>query len=101
VGGLRRKPALIRTTCVTPPPNAADPETLVVPYFAPDEMDHVPEGGSLHSEWAGENVQAFPYPNSYVPDLQRAIREFDRQNSFRGVLGDYWPGYEVNLRTTT
>ncbi|MDP8915628.1 MAG: pilus assembly protein TadG-related protein, partial [Pseudomonadota bacterium] len=80
-------------------PSTTSPGTLFVPYFAPDEMDYVPNGALYHREWAGENVQSFAYPNSYVPEIQRAIREYDRQNNFSGRLGNYWRGFLIDFRT--
>ena len=82
-------------------PGPSLPETLFVPYFAPDDMDYVPNAGTLNPDrrWEGQVIQPESYPNSYLPDLSRAIWEYDRVTGRSGYLGQYWPDFYINFAT--
>jgi Flp pilus assembly protein TadG len=78
-------------------PSAANPSTLFVPYFAPDEPDYLPPGApaNFHSSnnWnSTRGLQLLDVGNSYVWDLKRYVTNGSKSGNdqfIRGRLGEW------------
>ncbi len=49
-------------------PSSANPNTLFVPYFAPDEPDFVCSRFRSNGECRSKDYKTYPYSNTYLPD---------------------------------
>lgn len=78
-------------------PGIAQPETLIVPYFAPDEPDQINNARDYNPNLPNTAViQGYRYSNSYVEDFGRALRGFNQNPATWGWrFGDPWPGYNL------
>jgi len=71
------------------PATAAQPETLFVPYFYPDEPDRVTANDDpwYNASLPRFDLQTHAYPNSYLEDLRRTMRGYTSSN---GLVGAPW-----------
>lgn len=84
-------------------PTETDPDTLFVPYFAPDEPDRVmayDDPPDARTWWSnqlapGMDVQAVAYPNSYVEDLRRSLAGYNTPVG-NARLGAPWATFRVD-----
>ena len=67
--------------------SSGNPETLFVPYFAPDEPDFVCSRFKRNGQCRSDSYKSYPYPNNYLPD-QTADNEDDEVK--QGNIGKYY-----------
>lgn len=78
-------------------PSSAQPGTLFVPYFSPDEPDQVLNARTYNTSLPDTPpVQAYAYANSYVEDVRRALRGYSFNTTTGAArLGAPWPNFTV------
>jgi Flp pilus assembly protein TadG len=86
-------------------PDPAHPATLFVPYFYPDEADHIPSAMALPTHlrfWGWDTltpagIQPYAPSNQWVQDLIPAFQGYIPHPVIR-TLGGLWSGFQVPLK---
>jgi Flp pilus assembly protein TadG len=87
-------------------PDSATPATLFVPYFYPDETDHIPSAKAAMPDnfrfwgWdtlAPAGIQPNAPSNQWVPDLVPAFENYNGHPVIRS-LGGLWSGFVVDVK---